>query len=551
MAQKPCPVNFPMEMTNKYLTKGTGFSLEEREKYKLTGLMPVNVETLDEQAARAIAHVRSFKKMLNKYIYMENLHSQNVKLFYKVLLDNVVELLPVLYTPTVGEACQKYGSIFRNFAGLYLSALERGRFAEVLDNWYEEPEIIVVTDGGRILGLGDQGAGGMGIPIGKLHLYCAGGGFRPSNTLPIQLDVGCDTKQVVEDPFYLGHRMPRVHGAEHEAFCDEFMAAVADKWPKCIIQFEDFQSEYALKYLERYRTKYIHFNDDVQGTAAIVTSGFINGMKAQGTELKDARVVMFGAGSSAVGVCTYLCNAMVAKGGLTFEEAKKRIYMIDSKGLITTTRGDKLNEWKSKFARNDGTAECPTLLDAIKLAKPNALFGLTGAGPVWKKEDIEALVAGCGGNGKPLIFPLSNPTSKAEVSIQQAVEWSKGRLLFASGSPFPAQEYEGKPVFASQCNNMFIFPGVGMGAKLSASTQITDSMLLAAAFVVADFVNADDIKRGKLYPDLHFLRHIGKWITKAVWDEAQKEGVAQIPPPTDVRRYIKDSFYDPEYCNCN
>uniref|UniRef100_A0A7S0MYZ7 Malic enzyme n=1 Tax=Pyramimonas obovata TaxID=1411642 RepID=A0A7S0MYZ7_9CHLO len=550
MAQKPCPVNFPMEMTNKYLTKGTGFSLEEREKYKLTGLMPVNVETLDEQAARAIAHVRSFKKMLNKYIYMENLHSQNVKLFYKVLLDNVVELLPVLYTPTVGEACQKYGSIFRNFAGLYLSALERGRFAEVLDNWYEEPEIIVVTDGGRILGLGDQGAGGMGIPIGKLHLYVAGGGFHPAKTLPITVDVGTDRESLLLNPRYLGMPSKRLRGAEHEAIMDEFMAAVADKWPKCIIQFEDFQSEYALKYLERYRTKYIHFNDDVQGTAAIVTSGFINGMKAQGTDLKDAKVVMCGAGSSAVGVSGYLMKAMMM-AGLSEAEARGRIYMVDSKGLITTTRGDKLNEWKSKFARNDGTAECPTLLDAIKLAKPNALFGLTGAGPVWKKEDIEALVAGCGGNGKPLIFPLSNPTKNAEITIEQAVEWSKGKCFFAAGSPFEHQTYEGRMIFASQCNNMFIFPGVGMGAKLSASTQITDSMLLAAAFVVADFVNADDIKRGKLYPDLHFLRHIGKWITKAVWDEAQKEGVAQIPPPTDVRRYIKDSFYDPEYCNCN
>lgn len=427
--------------------------------------------------------------------------------------------------------------------GMFISVKDKGRIARVLDNWKSEPEIIVVTDGGRILGLGDLGAGGMGIPIGKLHLYCAGGGFHPDAALPIQLDVGCDTDSVVNADHYLGVRCPRIKGKEHEELCDEFMEAVAKKWPKCIIQFEDFQSEYALKYLERYRRKYIHFNDDVQGTAAVVTTGFINGMKAQGTKLSDAKIVMFGAGSSAVGVSSYLTEAMV-RAGLSKEEAKRRIFMVDRKGLITMTRGDKLNEWKQMFARDDNSPDLPSLLDVVKYVKPNALFGLSGSGPSFTKEIVEALVAGV---GKPLIFPLSNPTSMAEITIQNAVEWSDGNVLFAAGSPFPNVEHKGKTIYASQCNNMFIFPGVGMGSKLSGAKEITNNMLISSAFVVANFVTPADIKLGKLYPDLKHLRTIGKLITKEVWEVAEADKVATIQPPINIRQAINENFWEPGY----
>ncbi|KAK3235727.1 hypothetical protein CYMTET_54087, partial [Cymbomonas tetramitiformis] len=530
---------------NPYVNKGTAYSVEEREAQGLAGLVPPCVETLELQARRVLAHVRSHSNMLDKYVYLENLHNVNVTLFYKVLLDNTVELLPVLYTPTVGEACQRFGQIFRNLAGLYISMDERGRIHEVLDNWLETPDIIVVTDGGRILGLGDLGNNGMGIPIGKLHLYVAGGGFNPAKTLPIQLDTGCDVPAVVYDPMYLGTRIPRVKGKEHEELVDEFMEAVAKKWPKCIIQFEDFQSEYALKYLERYRRKYIHFNDDVQGTAAVVTTGFINGMKAQGTCITEAKVVMFGAGSSAVGVSTYLMEAMVM-AGLSKEEARLRVYMVDTKGLITTTRGDKLNEWKQQFARTDGAPELRTLLEVVKYVRPHALFGLTGAGPSFTKEVVEELVNGC---PRPLIFPLSNPTSKAEITVHNAVEWSDGKCLFAAGSPQPNVEHKGKTVYASQCNNMLIFPGVGMGSKLSGAREITDNMLLAAAYAVSDFVDARDIEAGRLYPTLDHLRDIGEVITRAVWLQAEKDGVATVPPPPGGERstVIKAVAYSPTY----
>eukprot|EP00958_Prasinococcus_capsulatus_P000071 scaffold1_cov402-Prasinococcus_capsulatus_cf.AAC.71 len=531
-------------MQDAFNNKGSAFSREERHNLKVAGLLPPAVETLDIQVERVIRLIRKEGTPLQKYQMLDRIYHVNVTLFYKVLATHLVELLPIIYTPTVGQACQEYGSIFESSKGMYLSANDKGNFRSLLDNWLKEPEIIVVTDGGRILGLGDLGAGGMGIPVGKLHLYVSGGGFRPENTLPIVLDCGTDTASLIDDPFYLGLRQPRLKGSAHCELVDEFMEAVKDKWPKCIIQFEDFQTEYALKYLSRYRKDFIHFNDDVQGTAAVVTAGFVNGMKAQTTRITDARIVMFGAGSSAVGVASFLMKAMIHEG-LSEAEARKRIYMVDTKGLITKSRGDKLNEWKIQFAREE-EVNLKELKDIIAYVKPHALLGLSGFGPAFSREVLETLVANCEGR-KPLVFPLSNPTPKAEVTFQNAVEYTKGHLLFAAGSPFDPVQHEGTTFTPSQCNNMFIFPGLGMGVKLSGSPEVTDEMLLASAYTVANYVTECQLMEGRLYPSLEHLKDIGKHIAKAVWQKAVEQGLATNPLPEDLNEFVDKAFYCPTY----
>lgn len=538
----------PQELLgDKFLSKGTGFTETERDELKLRGLLPPKEEPLLLQADREIQHIRDEPSSLHKYMYLAALYGRNRTLFFRVLIDNLVELLPLVYTPTVGEACQKFGRIFTNPSGMYFSIQDRGLFRRMLDNWMEKPEILVATDGGRILGLGDQGAGGMGIPIGKLQLYVAGGGYNPRKVLPVQLDVGTDRQSLLDDPFYLGLKYRRLRGAAHEEFVDEFVKAIHDKWPECVIQFEDFQSDWALHYLEKYRHKYCFFNDDVQGTAAIATAGFINGMKVQGTHLTEARVVFFGAGSSACGCAEGITQVMI-HAGLTREQAVNRIYMMDIDGLVTLTRATKPNQWAARFAKAKppGGKEITDIAELIRVVKPNALYGLTGAGPVWKPEVLEAMTQSV---GQPLIFPLSNPTSCAEVTFENAIKWTDGKLLFAAGSPFAPIEYNGKTFYASQCNNMFIFPGVGRAATLGKCRKITDNMFTAAAHAVADSVPDDYLAAGRLYPNLQYLRDVGKKIVVACWKQATEDGVAQVPVPINVDEVVEHSYYEPAYGN--
>ena len=525
--------------------RDTAFKANSRAHFGLRGLVPPAVESLEQQVARVIKQLRVKHTDLERYIYLSSLLGHNATLFYRTLQDHLAELLPIIYTPTVGQACQEYGRLFRATQGMYFSLADRDYFDEICNNWPFSPEIIVVTDGGRILGLGDLGAGGLGIPIGKLQLYSAGGGFYPQACLPIQLDVGTDNKELLEDPHYLGLKYSRLHGQAHQDFVDEFMEAVFRKWPGVIVQFEDFQTEYALRYLDRYRGKYRMFNDDVQGTAAVVTAGFINGMKAQGTELKDARVVMFGAGSSSVGVTGYLIEAMKAAGA-TYEQARNNIWVCDSKGLITMERpgARELNEWKLMYARTDGTHPMGSLEEVIESVKPHALFGLSGAGPVFTQQAIETMAANV---SRPLIFPLSNPTQKAEVTFEHAIQWTKGSLLFAAGSPFADVEYGGKTFKASQSNNMYVFPGLGKGVALSRATTITDGMILAGAREVASLVSDEELAAGKIYPDIKCLQTVGKAVAAAVWREAGSEGVARVPCPLDVENAVERSFYKPRY----
>ncbi|PRW33894.1 NADP-dependent malate dehydrogenase [Chlorella sorokiniana] len=529
-----------------WLNRGTNFGREEREHLHIEGLLPPVVESLELQAERVMCQLRETHNTdLQRYSILNELLSSNQCLYYKVLTDNLEELAPIVYTPTVGEACQKFDRIYRTPLGLYLSAFHhRGRFEQVLGNWpSHNVQIIVVTDGSRILGLGDLGTNGIGISIGKVALYVAGGGFHPEHSLPVVLDVGCNRPELVGDKFYLGERRPRLEGDEYYGVIDEFCKAVKALWPHALLQFEDFETTKAFEILHRQRDKLLCFNDDIQGTGAVVTSGFINGMKYQKTPLSEARIVFYGAGSSAVGVAEMIATYMQQKAGISWGEARKRIYMVDSKGLITFTRGDTLPDHKKHFARDDGTPDMKDLKDIIAYVKPHALIGLSAAGPSWFQDTVEEL---CKHTPCPLIFPLSNPTSKAEITAQQAYEWSKGSCVFASGSPFAPVTLDGTTYVPGQANNVFIFPGVGFGSVMAKATKVTDQMFVAASQALADAVSEEQLGRKEMYPEITQLRAVSCKVAAAVAQAAFECGVSElVNAPEDWHEYISTRMFVP------
>ena len=527
---------------------GSGFSIEDRDKLHLHGLLPPNPETASVKVARAMDYFRKLEVPLNKYMFLDRVRNNEEQLYYEMLVRYLPELTPIVYTPTVGEACQHFGSVYFERTGMFFSITDSGRMRSMLNNWpNSDVEIIVVTDGGRILGLGDLGTNGMGIPIGKCALYVGAAGFDPRKALPVTLDMGTNNQELLANPYYMGEKRKRLSGAEHLAIVEEFCLAVKDKWPNCLVQFEDFQTDAAFKILEHMREKVLCFNDDIQGTGATVLSGLVNGIRAQGGELKDVRVVFFGAGSSAVGVATMISLLLEEKGGLTKEEAKNRIYLVDSKGLVTTTRWDKLAEHKKAFARSDGTPDMADLTEIIAYVKPQALFGLSGAGPMFKQEHVEEM---CKHHENPLVFPLSNPTSKAEVSAVDAYTWSKGKCLFAAGSPFAPVEYEGKTLVPGQGNNMFIFPGVGFGAVAVQSQYIPDSFFITAAHELAMYVSDEEVAQGKLYPSLTAMRDISAKIATAVGNKAYELGLARLSPrPGSMENFIRARMFSPKCSN--
>jgi len=514
-------------LANPTLNKGTAFTFAERQSKHLEGLLPPKVETMDQQAKRVMWQLHTLPRDLEKYALLLELSATNQRLFYKVLLENLVELLPIVYTPTVGEGCVNFHRVFMNPLGMYFSAFQhRGRFREMLDNWpSKEVDIIVVTDGGRILGLGDLGANGMGISIGKVSLYVAGAGFNPERAMPVLLDCGTDNADLLNDEFYLGEKKPRLTGQEHLGVVREFCQAVQNKWPSCLIQFEDFKTPDAFAILESLRDDVLCFNDDIQGTAAVVSAGFLNGMKVQGTNLRDVRIVFYGAGSSAVGVAHMLASLIQCESGLTKEEAYKAIYLVDTRGLITNTREGDLASHKQPFARWDGTPDMTNLVEIVRHVKPHALFGLTGAGPAFTEEVVTEMCRHC---ERPLIFPLSNPTSQAEISAENAYNWSKGKCLFAAGSPFRPVEYNGRTYIPGQANNVFIFPGVGFGSVAVKARKVTDDMLITAARTLARAVKQEDLDAGRLYPDVQDLRSISITISREVAKKAVGSNVAEL-----------------------
>lgn len=428
---------------------------------------------------------------------------------------------------------------------MYLSIFEdKGEIRDILENWDETPDIIVVTDGSRILGLGDLGTNGMGIPIGKLSLYVAGAGFNPKKTLPITLDVGTNNDSLLKNPFYLGFHEKRIRGDEFYKFTDEFMSAIQDKWPNCLVQFEDFSNDVCFDLLERYRNKYHCFNDDIQGTGAVITAGFINAAKVTGIPLTKHKIVFLGAGSAATGVATFIAQVM-KETGASDEEVHNCFYLVDSRGLVTDQRGDTIEHHKLPFTRKDfpKDQQKKTLLDVVKAIQPTCLIGLSSQGGAFTEEIIKEMSSH---QKRPIIFPLSNPTSKSECTAEQAYTWSNGTCIFASGSPFDSVKLGDKIFYPGQGNNMYIFPGLGLGAVVSQSKVITDGMIITAAKTLADYVTKEELESGKIYPDLHKIRTISEKIATDVCKRSEKEGLTKVQSD-NWEKTVKDYVHFPSY----
>merc|ERR1719466_93034 len=530
------------------LFKGMGFSLEERQTLGIHGLLPPRIKTQEEMAEHSMRNLRRFEDPLNKYMYMADLLERNEKLFYKVLSENTEELMPIVYTPTVGLACQKFGLAFKRPKGLFITIHDKGHVYEVLRNWPErDVRAIVVTDGERILGLGDLGAQGMGIPVGKLALYTALAGIPPHQLLPITLDVGTNRQELLDDVDYIGLRHKRVTGEAYDEFIDEFMEAVVKRYGQnCLIQFEDFGNHNAFRFLEKYRNKYCTFNDDIQGTASVAVAGVIAALSATNTKLKDHTFLFQGAGEASIGIANLIAMAMEKREGVPFEEAPKKIWLKDSRGLIVKDRSSGgITEHKAPFAHEH--AEMKELGDIVKELKPTVLIGAAAVPRVFTPEIIKDMASF---NDQPVIFALSNPTSQAECTAEEAYVHSDGRAVFASGSPFPTFKGFGKTYEPGQGNNAYIFPGASLGVIASGIHHISDSVFLSAAEALADMVTETDLAVGRLYPPLEEIREISVKIAKKVAEEAYESGTASTyPEPEDKEAFIRTFLYDYNYDN--
>ncbi len=522
------------------LNKGTGFSAEERTRYRLHGLLPSRVSTFERQQERALANIRRQDEDIDKYIFLSALHKRNERLYYRLLIDHTTELMPIVYTPTVGQACQEFAQLFTQTSGFYISIKDKGNVDQLLNNWPEnDVRLIVVTDGERILGLGDLGTNGMGIPIGKLALYCALAGIRPEHCLPVMLDVGTNNEELRNDEIYLGLREPRVRGEEYDAFIEEFIQAVKRHYPKAVLQFEDFGTQNAITLLERYQDKLLCFNDDVQGTASVVLAGLYASTKLTRTRLADMRFMFLGAGSAATGIGELLITALELEG-LTHDEAVQRLVYFDRKGLVSKQR-DNVSAHMTHMA-----SDLPVmpLLETIHTFKPHVLIGATGSPKTFTEEMLNAMAAV---NEAPVIFALSNPTTRAECTAEEAYRWTDGRAVFASGSPFGVVHINGEIKVPGQGNNAYIFPGLGLGALGAECTRINDSMLITAAKTLAGSVSENQLDQGCLYPPLRGIREVSLQIAMAVAREAKKCGYTTATIDATFEQKLRDYQYDPDY----
>ncbi|XLR14834.1 NADP-dependent malic enzyme isoform X1 [Arachis ipaensis] len=527
--------------------KGLAFTEKERDAHYLCGLLPPTVITQQLQEKKLMKSIREYQVPLQKYMAMMDLQERNERLFYKLLIDNVEELLPVVYTPTVGEACQKYGSIFRRPQGLYISLKEKGKILEVLKNWPERSiQVIVVTDGERILGLGDLGCQGMGIPVGKLALYTALGGVRPSACLPVTIDVGTNNEKLLNDEFYIGLRQKRATGKEYYDLLHEFMCAVKQNYgEKVLVQFEDFANHNAFELLAKYGTTHLVFNDDIQGTASVVLAGVVAALKLVGGILADHTFLFLGAGEAGTGIAELIALEMSKQTKAPIEESRKKIWLVDSKGLIVSSRKNSLQHFKKPWAHDHEPLN--NLLDAVKVIKPTVLIGSSGVGRTFTKEVVQAMTAN---NEKPLIMALSNPTSQSECTAEEAYQWSEGRAIFASGSPFDPVEYKGKVYVPGQANNAYIFPGFGLGLVISGTIRVHDDMLLAASEALAKQVTDENYNKGLIYPPFTDIRKISANIAANVAAKAYELGLAtRLPRPADLVKYAESCMYSPVYRN--
>jgi malate dehydrogenase (oxaloacetate-decarboxylating)(NADP+) len=526
---------------NPVFNKGTAFTEAERDALGLRGLLPPHVQTMDQQARRVMDNFRTKSSDLERYIQIVGLQDRNETLFYRVVMDNLEEMMPIIYTPTVGRACQEFGHIFRRSRGFYISSQDAGQVETILHNWpTRDVKVIVMTDGERILGLGDLGASGMGIPIGKLSLYTACAGIHPTQCLPITIDVGTDNETLLADPLYTGLRQKRIRGEAYDALIEEFMVAAEKLFPGVLIQFEDFGNRNAFRLLEKYRNRACTFNDDIQGTGSVALAGILSALRITGKKLADQRVLFLGAGEAGIGIAENIVACLVVEG-LPLAEARKRCWFVDSKGLIVKGR-DALSEHKLHYAHDH--APSADLLSAVKSLKPTMLVGASGQPKTFTEEIIKVMAAA---NERPVIFALSNPTSKAECTADEAYRWTDGRVVFASGSPFAPVTLNGKTHVPGQGNNAYIFPGVGLGVVCTGARRVTDAMFIKAARMLASLIRESELAEGRVYPALSRIHEVSHAIAVAVAEEVYAEKLNTQPRPADLPGYIRSQMFQPVY----
>jgi len=559
IARFPTPLRPKMRgldlLHNPLWNKGTAFTLEERDRFGLRGLLPPVVKEQEYQVERVLTHLDKEPSDFAKYLYLQSLQNRNETLYFKAVTDHIEKIAPIIYTPTVGRVCQEFGYQFRRSRGMYFSHQDRGLFSQMVYNWpYDDVRVIVVTDGSRILGLGDLGVHGMGIPVGKLALYCAAGGIAPHRVLPVTIDVGTNNEHLLADPHYQGTRVRRLTGDAYVSLIDEFVQACFKRWPQVLIQFEDFENTKAAPLLERYRHQYRVFNDDIQGTGSVTLSALLSAARNAGSSIRDMSFVCAGSGSAGLGVCSQIVDGMV-ESGLSRQEAMSRFIVITSKGALGRTdgtHGDPNHQrplaedripWINKKVP-DGTS----LLDAVKITRPTCLLGLSAQANVFTEEIIREMAKNC---DRPIIMPMSNPTSKSECTPENAYKWTDGRAVVATGSPFDPVHYNGKTYITSQCNNMYVFPGIGLAASVSGVKRITDKMLYLASVACTNTMTEDEIMEGRTFPKLSRIREVSANVAVAIIKEAitQKMTTKMNGNYTDeeLLELVTKAMYYPNY----
>jgi len=540
----------PALLETPLLNKGSAFSREERAAFNLTGLLPPRYETIEEQAARAYMQYSSFEEPINKHIYLRVVQDNNETLFHRLLQNHLEEMLPIIYTPTVGDACERFSDIYRSARGLFISYSDRDQLDDVLRSATKKKvKVIVVTDGERVLGLGDQGIGGMGISIGKLSLYTACGGISPAYTLPVCLDVGTNNEKLLNDPYYMGNRHRRISGDDYYEFVDQFIKAVKRRWPEAMVQFEDFAQPNAMPLLKRYRDQICCFNDDIQGTAAVTVGTLLAACRSKGEKLSNQKVVFVGAGSAGCGIAEQVISQMVSEG-LTDAEARSQVFMVDRFGLLTEGMADLrdfqqvLVQQKSAIHEWSFSGEYASLRDVMNCAKPDILIGVSGVAGLFTEAVIKAMKKNC---KLPIIMPLSNPIKQIEARPEKIIEWTDGQVIIATGSPFKPIEYKGKTYPVAQCNNSYIFPGIGLGVLAVKAQRISDDMLRVASETLAAASPLANTGEGGILPPLTQLAELSKKIAFEVAKVAMRQGYALELDDAALLRKIEANFWKPEY----
>ncbi|GAL03493.1 NAD-dependent malic enzyme [Photobacterium aphoticum] len=544
------PYAGPALLETPLLNKGSAFSVEERMFFNLEGLLPEAIETIEEQAERAYKQFMQFDNDMDKHIYLRNIQDTNETLFYRLVENHITEMMPIIYTPTVGAACEDFSNIYRRGRGLFISYPNRDRIEDMLNNASRHNvKVIVVTDGERILGLGDQGIGGMGIPIGKLSLYTACGGISPAYTLPVVLDVGTNNPQRLSDPMYMGWRHPRISGQEYDTFVDDFIQAVKHRWPDALIQFEDFAQKNAMPLLERYKDEVCCFNDDIQGTAAVTVGSLLAACKAAGSKLSDQRVTFLGAGSAGCGIAEAIVAQMVSEG-ISEQKARSQVFMVDRWGLLVDDMPNLINFQKKLVQTREVISQWDTednnisLLDVMRNAKPNILIGVSGVPGLFSEEVIREMHKHC---ERPIIFPLSNPTSRVEATPADLIRWTDGNALVATGSPFEPVMHNEKIYPIAQCNNSYIFPGIGLGVLAVGATRVTDEMLMESSRALAECSPLAINGTGALLPPLEEIQNVSRHIAFAVAKKAVEQRKATKNTDERIKEKIDDNFWRSEY----